>query len=401
MTKPLWPAVATTAPTTATTAEQNVSRLSLFDTVLVKVAARCNLACSYCYFFFSEDQRWRQQPAQISLETASHLARNLSHLLSSQDQGFAVVLHGGEPLLLGAEKLNNILALLREVLPPSRVSISLQTNGALITDAILDICSRHRVTLSVSIDGPRAAHDRFRLTHGGHSTFDATVAGISLLRGHPDAAFLFSGTLTVIEPTTNPEEIYTFLKSLGSPKLDFLYRDGNYDRLPIGKLSFDTTEFGDWLVRLWDFYVRDSSPVQIRILDDLAKLILGAKAQKEGVGLEPYSIVIVDTDGTIAKNDTLKNSFSGADTFDSPWNIRKDQLADVARTAEYRRYLDLQFADSEVCQSCRYLSVCGGGMPLYRWQEETGYQNPSVYCRDHQRVIDHVFSSLSTHLKHR
>ena len=39
------------------------------DTVLLKVASRCNIDCSYCYVFHSADQGWRDQPARMSNET--------------------------------------------------------------------------------------------------------------------------------------------------------------------------------------------------------------------------------------------------------------------------------------------------------------------------------------------
>ncbi len=263
---------------------------------------------------------------------------------------------------------------------------------------MLDICSDLRVTLSVSIDGFRAVNDHFRLTHGGKSSFDQTVEGIRRLRDHRDSEYLFSGTLSVVNPTIAPDEVYSFLKGLGSPKLDFLFRDGNHDRLPFEKESFDSTEYGDWLCRLWDIYVADPTPVPIRILDDTAKLILGATNQKEGIGLSPFSIIIVDTDGSLAKNDTLKSSFEGADAFTGRWNVTTDRLVDVAQTEEYRDYLRLPVPTSDVCQNCRHLRVCGGGMPLYRWRQDSGYSNPSVYCRDHQRVIEHVSASLCKHL---
>src|SRR5579871_96327 len=104
----LWLILAMTAPTTGITAKSFSRTTGLVDTVLVKVAARCNLACDYCYFFFTEDQRWRQQPPQISSPLIESLALNLEHLLQVQGQGFALVLHGGEPLLLGEAKLRKM-----------------------------------------------------------------------------------------------------------------------------------------------------------------------------------------------------------------------------------------------------------------------------------------------------
>jgi uncharacterized protein len=383
-----WLQTAMIATTIDTIAKQ--PRQRLFDTILVKVAARCNLACSYCYFFFGEDQRWRSQPGQMSASVIKDLARNLTDLAARQVKGFAIVLHGGEPLLLGERKLRQTLGILRQTLPCGRIPISIQTNGALITDRLLDVCSEFRTTLSVSIDGPADVNDKFRLTQSGESSFDKTVKGISLLRDHRDSEFLFSGTLTVINPAVDPKYVYDFLKGLGSPKLDFLYRDGNHDRLPIGKTNFFSTEYGDWLCSLWDYYMADRSPTPVRVLDDMAKLILGAQNQKEGVGISDFSIAIVDTDGSVAKNDTLKSSYEGADTFQHRWNVTTDSLADIAETDEYQDYLALQRPSSKICSSCDHLRVCGGGMSLYRWRKGANYDNPSVYCYDHQKIITHL-----------
>jgi uncharacterized protein len=48
--------------------------------------------------------------------------------------------------------------------------------------------------------------------------------GIRRLVAHREAGFLFSGILTVIDPRTEPNEVYSFLKQTGAPSLDFLYR---------------------------------------------------------------------------------------------------------------------------------------------------------------------------------
>ena len=33
-------------------------------------------------------------------------------------------------------------------------------------------------------------------------------------------------------------------------------------------------------------------------------------------------------------------------------------------------------------------------MPLYRWSTDGGYDNPSVYCHDHQLFIRHALTRL-------
>ncbi|MET0623750.1 MAG: cyclophane-forming radical SAM/SPASM peptide maturase YhhB [Pyrinomonadaceae bacterium] len=363
------------------------------DTVLIKVASRCNINCSYCYVYNMGDAGWADMPNQISRETTRAVARALKELSRLQDRPFAVVLHGGEPLLLGPEKLRYVLSMLRGVLP-GECAISLQTNGILIGDEILDVCSETHTTISVSLDGPRHVHDRFRVGHTGWGTYDKVLAGLKRLRRHPDAKFLFTGLLAVVDPESDPAEVYGFFKSLEPPSVDFIYRDGNHSRLPYGKKTLHSTEYGSWMGRLLDIYLADQTPIRIRILDDVIKLMLGGSGTKDGVGLTNYGVLIIDTDGTITKNDTLKSSFDGADRFSQKWSVHTHGLADVLNSGEFAEYQAMQRPSSKVCLACPELRVCGGGMTLHRWRDDNGYDNPSVFCDDQKLLLSHILRYL-------
>lgn len=366
------------------------------DTVLVKVVSRCNIDCSYCYVYNMGDEGWRSLPPVMSEQTGRSLVKNLAHLSQAQVDPFDVVLHGGEPLLYGRRKLERFFALLRESLP-WRNKICIQTNGTLISPDILDVCAAYRVQLSVSLDGPRPVNDKFRIGKRGESTYDKVVAGIECLRRHRERDFLYSGLLTVIDPFSSPEAVYQALRSFEAPSLDFLYRDGNHSKLPFGKLSLDSTEYGDWLVGLLEVYLVDPNPPRVRILDDLIRLALGRQADKEGVGLSDFGILIVDTDGTIKKNDTLKSSFNSADRFTEAWTVFDHFLSDVVTYDEYSRYHALQQPSALACRACKHLSICGGGMPLHRWSDGNGYDNPSVYCADQMKLINSIRARLRTY----
>ena len=359
------------------------------ETVLLKVASRCNINCSYCYVYHMGDYGWARAPKQMSRETVEATAVALSNLAREQESPFAVVLHGGEPLLLGALKLAYLISTLRQALP-SECAISIQTNGILISDQILDLCAEARVTLSVSLDGPRHVHDRNRIDFAGEGTFDKVLEGIGRLQSHPDSVFLFGGLLAVIDPTSDPDEVYAFFKALGTPSVDFIYRDGNHSRLPEGKESPSTTEYGQWMAALLGIYLADDTPIPIRILDDMIKIVLGGVGSKDGVGLTNYGVLIVDTDGSVTKNDTLKSSFDGADRFCEPWSVHTHNLGDVVRSAEFAEYHAMQRPTNPTCLACPELSICGGGMTLQRWRDDNGYDNPSVYCEDQKLLIRHI-----------
>ena len=359
------------------------------DTVLVKVASRCNLNCSYCYVYNMGDDGWQDMPALISRSTISALAFSLGQLIKDQEKPFATVLHGGEPLMLGEHRLRYLLQSLRCVLPQSHV-ICIQTNGVLLTKGILDLCAEYRVPISISLDGPKVVNDRFRVKKKGGGSHDEVIAGIKLLREHSESKFLYAGLLSVIDPTSNPVANYEYFKSLGASSIDFLYRDGNHTNLPFGKNTAETTEYGEWMVKLLDAYIADPNPPKIRFFDDLVKLRLGGSGVKEGLGVVDYGIVIVEADGSIAKNDTLKSSFNGADRFDAKWSVGSSRFSEIINSKEFLTYHKLQKPTSQICTSCKYFKVCGGGMPLHRWRSNNNYDNPSVYCADQKVIIDRV-----------
>jgi uncharacterized protein len=364
------------------------------DTVLIKVASRCNINCTYCYVYNMGDKGWANMPNHISHETTLAVAKALDELTRIQTRPFAVVLHGGEPLLLGPKKLDSVLSTLRAAVS-AEVSFGLQTNGILISEEILDVCSKHRTTISVSIDGPKHIHDRGRVGHDGQGTYDQVLEGINKLRGHRNSAFLFSGLLAVIDPKSEPGEVYEFFKTLDPPGVDFLYRDGNHTRLPEGKESLRTTEYGQWLARLVDIYLYDQNPLPIRFVDDLIRLILGGKGTKDGAGLTDFGILVIDADGSITKNDTLKSSFNGADRFIQKWSVHSNYLHEILNSNEFAESHELQRPSSKICLACPELRVCGGGMTLHRWRDINEYDNTSVYCADQMLVIGHLRNQVN------
>ena len=369
------------------------------DTVLLKVASRCNLDCGYCYVYHMGDESWRTQPKRMSPSTQSAVAERLWELRAAQGRAFSVVLHGGEPLLLGANGLDAMLRTLRRALGED-CCVSIQTNGVLVDDAVLDLCAELQVSLSVSLDGPADVHDRFRTDRSGRPSHARVEAGVRALQRHHDAERLFSGVLAVVDPATCPDRVYDYFRGLGVPSADFLNRDRNLTALPHGNSSVGSTEYGRWIARVLDRYVADPAPFRIRMLDDMMRLALGGAGVKEGVGLTDYGILIVDTDGTVKKNDTLKSSSPG-DGFSQAWSVHRHSLAEIAASEEFQAYHHAQRPSSLVCTQCRHLRICGGGMVTHRYSNEGGYDNPTVFCADQTLLIERIANYVGNHVRDR
>lgn len=374
--------------------DDNIQYSSDLDTVLIKVASRCNINCTYCYVYNMGDDNWSRMEKLMSVDTIDAVVESLTALSRSQKRAFSMVLHGGEPFLIGAERLEYLLSSLRKSLP-SDYPISLQTNGILISELLLDICSKYRTSVAVSLDGPVEVNDKYRVTHQNKGTFEKVVAGYEILKKHNDSEFLNAGLLAVIDPTSNPHEVYEFFKNNGAPSVDFLYKDGNHTILPTGKTSIDSIEYGRWMSELLDIYLSDPNPIPIRVLDDMIKVLLGGLGSKEGMGVTDFGILIIDTDGKLMKNDTLKSTYNGADQFAKPVNIKDGKLCEFLESEAFIAYRKLQRPVALKCLSCPILNVCGGGMILHRWKQENNFENPSVYCADQLYLVERIKTTLN------
>lgn len=341
------------------------------------------------------DDNWSRMEKLISVETIDAIVSSLDKLSKVQSRAFSIVLHGGEPFLLGPKRLEYLLSSLRGRLS-LEYPISLQTNGILINNSLLDICSKYNVSVAISLDGPIAVNDKYRVSHQNGGTFDKVVKGYEILRNHRDAGFLNAGLLAVIDPDSKPKEIYQFFKGIAAPSVDFLYKDGNHTNLPNGKSSVDSIEYGQWMSELLEVYLADPEPMPVRVLDDMMKVLLGGMGTKEGMGVTDFGILIIDTDGTLMKNDTLKSTYNGADQFAKPTNIKDGILSEFLSSEPFMDYRRMQKPANEKCLSCPLLEVCGGGMILHRWKKENGFENPSVYCADQMYLVGQMKSAIAT-----
>src|SRR6201995_2388272 len=84
-------------------ASQPISQL------LVKVASRCNIDCTYCYWF--RDAAVYDKPKLMSADVLQRLLQRIEeHVAKHSLADFPIILHGGEPLLWGVENFCRIAA---------------------------------------------------------------------------------------------------------------------------------------------------------------------------------------------------------------------------------------------------------------------------------------------------
>jgi uncharacterized protein len=129
-----------------------------FNTFVVKVASRCNLNCSYCYMYNLADHTYRHQPAVMTDEVTLAMAKRIAdHARRHEVTSVHIILHGGEPLLIGKKRLRSWVKQIREELNGStRVAFSIQSNGVLIDNDWIGLLAELHVRIGISVDGPQS-----------------------------------------------------------------------------------------------------------------------------------------------------------------------------------------------------------------------------------------------------
>ncbi|TPQ21328.1 FxsB family cyclophane-forming radical SAM/SPASM peptide maturase [Streptomyces sporangiiformans] len=370
-----------------------------FHSFVLKVHSRCDLACDYCYMYRSQDQSWRAQPRTMAPQTLERTAGRIAeHLAAHGVDEAGVVLHGGEPLLIGDKALARTVRVLRAAVGSGvRLHLALQTNGTRLTEERLDLLGELGLRIGVSTDGGRAAHDRHRRGADGRGSHARVDAALRLLASE-HYRHLLGTLLCTVDLRNDPVRTYEELLVHHPPAIDFLLPLGNWHTPPPGlDPSGRRTPYADWLWAVFErWYGARTRETTVRLLDNLMVLLLGARPQTETLGLAPVRYAVVETDGSLTQDDTLRTAYDGAArTGLDVWRHSFDALLRHPGVAAR------QWGAAGLCARCRACplhQVCGGGHYATRYRRDTGFANPSVYCADLTELIGRVRRRLSADL---
>ena len=344
------------------------------------------------------DQSWRGKPRAMSPEIAGLTAQRIGeHARAHGLPDVTLILHGGEPLLAGQDLITALVTATREAAgPATAVDAVVQTNGIGLSDAYLRLFDELGVRIGVSVDGDATGHDRHRRFASGRGSYAAVAAALGRLRGFPH---LYSGLLCAVDLRNDPVRTYQALVGFGPPKIDFLLPHGTWVVPPPGRVPDPaSTPYADWLIEVFEHWY-PKPLTRIRLFEEIMQLLLGGVSDSEIVGLAPARMVVIETDGSVEQEDTIKIAFDGAPA--TGLNLARDSLDAVLLLPQIAaRQIGVR-ALSAQCRACPVQAICGGGLYSHRYREGTGFANPSVYCPDLMALISHIRHQMRVDLNAR
>lgn len=371
-----------------------------FDEFIVKIHSRCELACDYCYMYQLADQSWREQPRCMSRTTAGLTAMRIAeHARAHRLAKVGLVLHGGEPLLAGRDLISYLVSAVRGASGAGvAVDVSVQTNAVGLDDSYLRLFDEFAIRVGVSLDGAADAHDRHRRFPSGRGSHAAVSAGLERLT-EKRYQHLFSGLLCTIDLRSEPIATYEALVEFEPPQIDFLLPHGTWESPPPGRVrDVAETPYADWLITIFDQWYT-APRTRIRLFEEIMRATLGRASATEVIGLEPSRLVVIETDGSIQQGDTLKVAYHGAPV--TGLHVARDRLDAALRLpGMVARQLGERGLSAE-CLACNIRQVCGGGLYAHRYRAGSGFANPSVYCPDLMRLINHIRETMQADIEAR
>jgi uncharacterized protein len=353
-----------------------------FQLLAKPAGSACNLDCSYC-FYLPKEQLY---PGSAFRMTDEVLGRYLRQLFAAHEGAEVTVSwQGGEPTLMGLPFFERAVALAEEMREPGQTVLhSIQTNGTLLDDAWCSFFKCHGFLVGLSIDGPRAEHDAYRVRRGGRGSFDAAVRAWRLLRRHGVDVNVLCAVHSA--NASRPREVYRFFRDeLRAEFLQFIpiVEPSGESVTP---RSVDPDRFGRFLIGVFDEWIRrDVGKVFVQTFD----AVLGG-----WVGMPSLCIFARDCTGLPVLEHTgdLYSCDHFVDTDHLLGNIEDATLAETVGSERQRAFGAAKVTTLPcTCRACEFLFACQGECPRNRFVPAPDGGEPTNYlCAGYRAFFEHV-----------
>lgn len=360
----------------------------------LKIAESCNIACTYCYYYFGGDDSHASNPRYISAETVADLASFLERTVRvSEVEDLVINFHGGEPMMLQKWRFDEMCEVLRQRLGHVvKLSFGMQTNAMLIDEEWVQLIGKYDISIGLSLDGPQEYHDEFRVDHKGRGTYERTLKGIQRLQraladGEIRQGF---GLICVIDERRDGKRTLDhFVDVVGVKNIFFALPMQSHDGMDFARVA----GFTKYLSEVFDAWVERKDPLlRIRFIDHMFGLLMSGE---EGLAArdrakQTTSLFTIASSGEIGCQDEERGLMP--ELFNQGVMATGEvSLADFYALPVVDAYLTDKDTLPEGCSRCVWQRICDGGYELsgnaQRFSRERGFGNRSVYCEAIQALL--------------
>ena len=153
--------------------------------LILGVTENCNMRCRYCIYSenyeFFKSYSFKRMPfetARKAIDCYFSLFEESLELNPNKDA--SIGFYGGEPLL-EFDLIKRCIGYTKQNYSHFGPQFNLTTNGTLLTNERADYLMENKVSIAVSLDGPKEEHDRKRVYANGKGTFDDVMRNVSYL----------------------------------------------------------------------------------------------------------------------------------------------------------------------------------------------------------------------------
>lgn len=130
--------------------------------------AACNLKCKYCY------EGTNKPNHSMTIDTAKKVISFIEKD-NKENEELLVNFHGGEPFL-NFQIIKYIVKELSYLFQKKKnIAFTATTNATVLNEEILDFIKKYKMELTISLDGKKDTHDKFRKFADGKGSFDLAM----------------------------------------------------------------------------------------------------------------------------------------------------------------------------------------------------------------------------------
>lgn len=373
-----------------TNSTQPSPALDAFHVLLKPRGAICNLDCKYC-FFLSKEKLFPGSKFRMSDEMLEDYTRQ--HIEAHNVQEVTFAWQGGEPTLMGLDFFRLAVELQDKYRKPgTRILNTLQTNATTLNDDWCGFFKQHDFLLGISIDGPQALHDAYRVDKGGSPTWHRVMQGIEFARKHG----VEFNVLTTVHAANaaHGRAVYRFLRDeVGASFIQFIpiierdnetgFQEGN----TVTDRSVTGEQYGTFLIEVFDEWVRkDVGKMFVQLFDVALGVWMG----------HPSALcVFAETCGGALALEHNGDLYS-CDHFVEPrfrlGNVAETPLAEMVSSPRQQKFgADKRDTLPRYCQECEVRFICNGGCPKDRILETPdGEPGLNYLCAGFRPFFNHI-----------